>query len=132
MELDPPGIRIGKFDDNYDDPDEDRCEDCEDYHSPYCICECSHNGAWSCSDCGEYRSEYCYTECEYNLPGFQYVSPCDDCSMTEAHCLLECEHNAEWQMNSPCTECSREGCDDCDYAGKKGELDATKQPVAAS
>jgi len=129
---DGPFLKLGKFDPNYDDPDEDRCEDCDDYHSPYCIAECSHNGAWACSDCGEYRSDHCYTECEYNLPGFQYVSPCDDCSESEAHCLLECEYNEQWQQNSPCTECSREGCDGCDYADKKAEVEAAKRSTAAS
>ena len=129
---DGPFIRIGKFDDNYDDPDEDRCEDCDDYHSPYCIAECGHNGAWSCSDCGSYRTSYCYADCEYNLPGFQYVSPCDDCSMTEAHCFLVCEHNEAWEQNNPCTECSQEGCDGCDYADKKAEVEAAKQTAAAS
>ena len=123
---DGPFLKLGKFDPNYDDPDEDRCEDCDDYHSPYCIAECSHNGAWSCSDCGSYRTSYCYADCEYNLPGFQYVSPCDDCSEPEAHCILECEHNGQWQINSPCTECSREGCEGCDYADRKAELDAGK------
>ena len=130
---DGPFIKIGKFDANYDDPDADHCEDCEDYHSPYCICECSHNdGNWCCSDCGQYRTEYCYTQCEYNLPGFQYISPCDDCSESERHCLLECEHNTEWQQNNPCKECSRERCEGCDYGEKKAEVEVAKQSADAS
>ena len=129
---DGPFIKIGRFDSNYDDPDEDHCEDCEDYHSPYCICECSHNGAWSCQDCGSYRTEYCYTECGYNVPGFSYVSPCDDCEETGQHCFLECPHNGEWQVKSPCNECDKTDCDGCDHAARKAELVATKRPTAAS
>ena len=129
---DGPFIKIGKFDPNYDDPDADHCDECDDYHSPYCICECGYNGAWSCSDCGSYRTDYCYTECGYNVPGFSYVSPCDDCSESEAHCFLECPHNGEWQVKSPCNECDRTDCDGCDYAARKAELVATKRLTAAS
>jgi len=121
-------VRIGKFDPDYDDPDEDPCEDCQEYHSPYCICECSHNeGLFCCADCGEYRTDYCYQECSYNVPGFQYVSPCDDCEESEEHCFLECQYNAEWQVNSPCNECEKKECEGCKYAAKKRELAERKQ-----
>ena len=102
-------------------------------HSPYCICECSHNdGNYCCSDCCEYRTEYCYTECSYNTPGFQYCSPCDDCEESEEHCFLECEHNEKWQVNSPCNECDKSDCEGCDYAEKKEELARTKKSATAA
>ena len=121
---DGPYIRIGKFDPEYSDPDEDKCEDCDDYHSPYCVCECSSNdGNHSCSDCGEYRSDYCYQECRYNLPGFQYISPCDPCEEAESYCFLECQYNGDWKQNNPCTDCKKKDqCEDCEYAEKKERL----------
>jgi hypothetical protein len=58
---DGPYIRIGKFDLNYNDPDDNPCEDCEDYHSPHCVMEREHNdGNYCCSDCNEYREDYCF------------------------------------------------------------------------
>ncbi|MCX6069394.1 MAG: hypothetical protein NTU91_00835, partial [Chloroflexi bacterium] len=96
---DGPYIRIGKFDPEYNDPDDNPCDDCDDYHSPYCICECSHNdGNYCCSDCAEYRTDYCYQECSYNLPGFQYISPCDSCEESEQYCFLECQYNQKWEQ----------------------------------
>ena len=126
MFSDGPYIRIGKFDPEYNDPDEDPCDDCEDYHSPYCICDCSHNdGNYSCSDCGEYRTDYCYSECSYNVPGFQYISPCDPCEESESYCFLECPYNKKWEQNNPCSDCDKQGkCDDCEYAEKKEQIAA--------
>ena len=130
---DGPFVRIGKFDDNYDDPDENPCEDCEDYHSPYCVCECPHNdGLYSCADCCEYRTDYCYRECEYNVPGFEYCSPCDECEESKEYCFLNCEYNDAWQINSPCDGCNKPSCDGCPYLEKKLQLEAKQQPVTTS
>ena len=73
---DGPFIKIGKFDSNYDDPDEDHCDECDDYHSPFCICECGHGGTWSCSDCGSFRTDYCYADCEYNQSPYTLMVNC--------------------------------------------------------
>ena len=60
------------------------------------------------------------------------MSPCDGCEENEAYCFLECIYNDEWQVNSPCNECSRENCNGCDYADKKAEVEARKQSAVAS
>jgi len=128
---DGPYIRIGRFDPNYEDPDDQPCDDCEDYHTPYCINECSHNdGNYCCSDCSEYRTDYCYQECGYNQPGFILISPCDACEEGEAHCFLECPYNDRWQQNSPCTGCDKTGCEECEYAEKKKLLEARDAPAS--
>lgn len=129
---DGPFVRIGKFDDDYNDPDEDSCEDCSDYHSPFCVCECTHNdGLFCCADCSEYRTDYCYRECSYNVPGFQFISPCDDCEEGDEHCFLECQYNEDWKQRSPCDGCDKPDCEDCPYAEKKQSLEARDVPAAS-
>jgi hypothetical protein len=129
---DGPFIKISKFDSDYDDPDEDPRSDCDDYHTPFCILECSHNdGMHCCSDCGEHRTDYCYTECGYNVPGFNYCSPCDDCEEAEAYCYLECPYNGQWQQRNPCDDCKKSDCDGCDYEKKKLQSEARDEPVPA-
>ena len=80
-------VKIGKFDrtGEFDDPDDDPCEDCEDKYTPYCIYQCEHNedGCYTCNDCNDYRTEYCYAECQYN----QDLSPCDDCKYSPGVCF---------------------------------------------
>ena len=67
----------------------------------------------------------------YNVPGFNYCSPCDDCEESEEYCFLECKHSSERQVNSPCNECDKPDCDDCEYAEKKAGLARRKKSGAA-
>lgn len=130
---DGPFVRIGKFDPNYDDPDEAPCDDCPDYGTPHCILECPHNdGQYCCSDCCEYRTEFCYTECPHNVPGFEYVSPCDNCERDPQYCFLECQFNENWEQGNPCDDCNRPTCDGCPFLEKKLRLQGRDAPAPAS
>jgi len=115
-----PYERIGHFDPTgqYCDPDEDRCQDCDQSCSPYCIFECQdNNGQYYCEDCYDYRTDYCYLGCNYN-ENFERHSPCDNCqNQGTEHCYLNCQYNDNWQLHRPCQEhCRFDQCNDqCPY-----------------
>jgi hypothetical protein len=116
-------VRIGKFDSNYPDNEENRCVDCEDYRTPFCIMECSENqGDYGCSDCCEYRTDFCYTECGYNQPDYNCVSPCDACEESDEYCYTECPYNERWRQRTPCAACRENHCTECDYREQREAL----------
>jgi len=70
--------------------------------------------------------------CGYNVPGFQYVSPCDKCEEDDGHCYLGCPYNDKWQQRNPCDDCEGKKCKTCKYLAKKRQLTTRQQPTAAS
>jgi len=118
-----PFANIGRFDPEYDDPDGERCDNCEDCRTPYCIMDCGHNEVWCCADCLEYRTGYCFRECPHNVPGFTFERPCDHCDdKQEEHCYLVCEYNDKWELENPCEDCRLSDCSECPYREKKEQL----------
>jgi hypothetical protein len=98
---DNPYENIAHFDPSgeFDDPDDDPCQGCDDSCTPHCIASCSHNdNAFTCSDCCEIRTDYCYDECILN-ERFERFCPCDYCSHQE---------------------CIHDGCDDYQRAVELG------------